>query len=119
MAIDNAQKRASALGVGLAAITLVVPSGAITDGDKQTICSVYSGILADAPIIITPDCFTGFISSVTDRLGFVGAIQDDTGSVSPVAVGCGFIGPIDDSNVGFVSEIIDKTGFNGSICNEC
>tara|TARA_R110000772_G_scaffold33324_7_gene81209 strand:+ start:467 stop:892 length:426 start_codon:yes stop_codon:yes gene_type:complete len=46
MAIDTAQKRASSLSFG-GTFGYVVPSGAISLGDRQTINRMYSGILAD------------------------------------------------------------------------
>lgn len=55
MAIDSASKRASALSFGIIALALVVPSGTVDQSERQTSANLYSGILADAPIIDTPD----------------------------------------------------------------
>jgi len=55
MAVDTATKRASALSFGIIALALVVPSGSVAQEARQTSANTYSGILADAPIIITPD----------------------------------------------------------------
>ena len=46
MAIDTAQKRASALGVGSPYVINIIPDGALDQGDRQTICSAYKGVLA-------------------------------------------------------------------------
>lgn len=45
MAIDTAQKRASALGVGVPFIVSVIPDGTLDQGDRQTMAMAYSGIL--------------------------------------------------------------------------
>jgi len=55
MAVDTATKRASALSFGIIALALVVPSGSVAQEARQTSANTYSGILAGAPIIITPD----------------------------------------------------------------
>lgn len=52
MAIDTASKRASALGFGLVALSLVIPSGVIDQQAKQTISNIYSGILATQAIAV-------------------------------------------------------------------
>lgn len=46
MAIDTASKRASALGVAFVPNLFIIPDGAIGQGDRQTLCHMYSGILA-------------------------------------------------------------------------
>lgn len=64
MAIDSASKRASALGFGFIAITLVIPDGTLDQGDRQTIADQYSGILASAPSL-APDVGTAGFSIIT------------------------------------------------------
>lgn len=51
MAIDSASKRASALGFGLVALSLVIPSGTIDQQAKQTLSNIYSGILASEAVV--------------------------------------------------------------------
>lgn len=51
MAIDSASKRASAIGVGSPFITAIIPDGNLDQGDRQTMSSAYSGILAIASIV--------------------------------------------------------------------
>lgn len=46
MALDTAAERASASGYGKPWQQSVVPDGSIGQGDRQTGCSAYSGILA-------------------------------------------------------------------------
>lgn len=46
MAIDTAQKRASATGVGVPFVVNLIPDGSLDQGDRQTISMSYRGILA-------------------------------------------------------------------------
>jgi len=48
VAIDTAAKRASAIGVGLPFLRMVIPDGTIGQEDRQTIAFCYGGILASA-----------------------------------------------------------------------
>lgn len=74
MPLDTAVKRASALGVAVATL-LVIPDGAIAQGDRQTIGDCYSGILATAPVIDTPDCYTAVDSLVEPFNAVTGLID--------------------------------------------
>ena len=51
MAIDTLAKRNSVLSVN--SYILPIPDGTIGDDDRQTLTSVYGGILADVAVIIT------------------------------------------------------------------
>jgi len=129
MAIDTASKRASALGVGLAFTLLVIPDGTIAQADRQTIANSYSGILAAEPVIDTPDCFAAFIGHIDTKIGFIGAIDDQTNafigpidaaptaSIGVIFTKIGFIGTIDDAPSGFIGKLDDKIGFDGEICD--
>ena len=64
MAIDTAAKRASALGVAAVFTTLILPDGAISQPDRQTIGNSYSGITAELPTVNTPPCYETFISVI-------------------------------------------------------
>ncbi len=74
MAIDTAIKRASIAGFALVAITLVIPSGGVTAGDRQTISDMYSGILASPPAIGVPCNFdqTTLLSQNIDNTTLLG-----------------------------------------------
>ena len=52
--MDTATKRASALGVALPFVLLVLPSGTIEQTDRQTIAHCYSGIQAAEPTVEAP-----------------------------------------------------------------
>jgi len=81
MAIDSASKRASALSAGVVALSLVVPSGVIDQQARQTIVDIYSGILADAPVI-TPGLSFAVLGSITgDGKGLFATITEDGSSV--------------------------------------
>ena len=127
MAIDTAKKRASALGVGLAFITLVVPSGTIAQADRQTIANTYSGILAAAPVVVSPDCFSATQGVIDDQTNFVGIVDLQTnfqgvielqnnhqGVIEPIS---SFNGEIDDS-VTALNGPIDATtlALQGKLC---
>jgi hypothetical protein len=59
MAIDTRQKRASAIGLGLAALlVLPAPHGTIEQADQQQVASVYAGILAAPSVEIPGDLVT-------------------------------------------------------------
>jgi hypothetical protein len=66
MAIDSATKRASALSVGIIALSLVVPSGTVDQQAKQTVTNVYSGILATPPVS-TPDSTFAVFGAIQER----------------------------------------------------
>lgn len=129
MAIDSARKRASALGAGLVFAMFVIPDGAISQPDRQTIANTYSGIEAQFPDIDTPDCFAPFIGHIDSKIGFDGRIDDQTNafigvidadptaSIGVLFPKIGFIGIIDDDPNAFIGEIDDKIGFDGEICD--
>jgi len=50
MAIDTLAKRNSALNVS--GVVIPIPDGAIDTGDRQTLLTVYSGILATTAAIV-------------------------------------------------------------------
>lgn len=54
--MDTRNKRASALGVGLAfALVLPAPDGTVEQADRQQTAYSYAGISADSPIPFVPD----------------------------------------------------------------
>ena len=108
MAVDSASKRASVLGVGLVFTLLVIPDGAIAQDERQTIAHSYSGILAGAPVIITPDCFVSLVSTIDDgATGLVSTINDSLGLVST----------LEDSSIGLTSTIGDSIGLVSTLCD--
>jgi len=131
MAINTAARRASVLGVGIVFLTLVVPSGAVSQADRQTVGHSYSGITAGLPVTNTPDCYVGFNSDIQESIGFNSAVDDDpvaaistidddpVATLSTVYQTAGFNSIIDDSDVGFISTITDTEGFNSDICDDC
>ena len=89
--------------------------GGFVGGLKNIIRGVFRfahAINSADPQPPTPDCYAGFIGTITDPLidpcGFIGSISDSAG----------FTGSIDATNAGFTGSISDKNGFNGSICND-
>lgn len=127
MAIDTAQKRASALGVALISTLLIIPGGGIDQSDRQTIAHSYGGILATAPVIDTPDCYTAFQGPITESMGFEGAVTDSCGFNGIVTsymafeghigeTSIGFVGPIDDSDTARQGKLTEYAGFQGKIC---
>jgi hypothetical protein len=59
MAVDTRQKRASAIGLGLAALlVLPAPDGTIDQADRQQAASAYAGILAAPSVEIPGDIVT-------------------------------------------------------------
>ena len=75
MAIDSASKRASALSFGIIALALVVPSGTVDQSERQTSANLYSGILADVPIIDTPDDGITLTSSIDGAITLTSLIN--------------------------------------------
>ena len=47
MAVDTPAKRASAMNFGEFDLVMPIPSAGIDQGDRQHLCGIYSGILAD------------------------------------------------------------------------
>lgn len=74
MAVDTAQKRFSMMGFGDPTNQLIVPTGAITDGDRSTLMDLYSGIALGPPPLGDP-------SSVRFTLGT--AAPDHTNNGRP------------------------------------
>lgn len=127
MAIDTAQKRASALGVALVSTLLIIPGGGIDQSDRQTIAHSYGGILATAPVIDTPDCYTAFEGEITASIGFEGVLTDScgfSGTIYPYmafqgqigATSLGFVGLIDDSDTARQGQLTEYAAFQGKIC---
>jgi hypothetical protein len=111
MALDTAAKRASALGVVVATL-LIIPDGTIAQGDRQTIGDCYSGILAAAPVVVSPDCYTA-VDSLVEPFNAVTGLIDD----API-VTAGLIGEftarnslIDASDI-VLSSVINENGIN-------
>lgn len=56
MAVDTRSKRASVLGVGLAAVlTLPLSDGTVGQPDRQHVAFCYAGISAQEELAATPD----------------------------------------------------------------
>ena len=53
MAIDTRDKRGSVIGLGLVSV-LPLANSDIDQADRQQTVHMYSGILADAPVIVVP-----------------------------------------------------------------
>lgn len=70
MAIDSAQKRASAASTGL--LTLLIPDATIEPADRQQIAHVYRGILAEAPPVpvIPPSGIVRSVGAGSAQRGF-------------------------------------------------
>lgn len=49
----TATDRASLIGIGFPPLAIVIPSGTMTQGDRQTFINMYSGLLA-IPAVIPP-----------------------------------------------------------------
>ncbi len=111
MAINTPQRRASVLGVAIASTLLVVPNGSVSQPDRQTIGLSYSGIQADIPIIITPDCYVplvGLIGSVA--IGEVGLINaSDTVLSGEISEYTPLLGAINGSDT-ILTSAIDPEG---------
>lgn len=53
--MNTANKRASAIGFGLAIrLVLPIPDGTIDQADQQDVAYSYAGILATAPVVVVP-----------------------------------------------------------------
>lgn len=108
MAVDTASKRASALGIGMATVALIIPSGVIGQAERQTIAHCYSGILADFPVIDTPDCITELQSPIDDSPTLL------TGAIIDSVAYTGVIGPDSVSFTGLIVEDLNLTGVIGA-----
>ena len=62
--LDTRSKRASSVGIMLAFVLAPpLPDGTLDQGDQQHIAVSYSGILAEAPVVVAPpilDCLADF-----------------------------------------------------------
>lgn len=106
MAIDSASRRASVLGVALAFTVLVIPDGAISQPDRQTIAQSYSGITAGVPVIDTEDCFISLTGIIDDSItSLTGIIEEDLS----------LTGIIDDSVTSLTGIIEENTSLTGII----
>jgi hypothetical protein len=88
MAVDTRQKRASAIGLGLAALLILpAPGGTIDQADQQQAASAYAGILAAPSVEIPGDIVTTapaiFARSVTLSAAHID--RTVTGELSTVA----------------------------------
>lgn len=110
MAIDTASKRASALGFGFVALTLVVPDGAIDQGDRQTVAHSYNGILATAAVAAADKTF-GIRSIIQEHgRGVLSTISSDgNGSLSTITNSLGMTSIIQEAGKG-VSSAITSSG---------
>ena len=100
MAIDSASKRASALSAGVVALSLVIPSGVVDQQARQTEVNLYSGILANEPIVTPELSFAVFGAITSDGKGLFATITDS---------GKGVKGIITESGVSVVG-LMDATG---------
>ena len=129
MPINTASKRASALGVGLAFILNIIPSGAVDQADRQTTSLSYGGILASAPVIDTPDCFTSMDGVISDAATALTGIIDNaataaSGTIEPDTMREGLIdaadtavgGLLDGTGVSADGEIQDTFAIDSLIC---
>ncbi len=78
MAIDTAAKRASAACVGFIPNLFIIPSGSITQGNRQTLGDIYSGILSGILNILPTFDDTLSAASTTLHVGFVSTTQQIT-----------------------------------------
>lgn len=110
MAIDSASKRASVLGFGFVALTLIIPDGTLDQGDRQTINDSYSGILAVEPAVF-PSQTEGLSSIIQDRgKGVLSSISSDgKGVLSQIDESLGLSSIIQSRGKG-VSSPITETG---------
>lgn len=58
MAVDTRDKRASVLGLGLAALLVLPEPGAIDQPDRQHLAYSYRGVMAGEAVIIEGDLVT-------------------------------------------------------------
>jgi hypothetical protein len=58
MAVDTRDKRASVLGLGLAALLVLPQPGTLDQGDRQQTAYSYRGIEADEAVVIEGDLVT-------------------------------------------------------------
>jgi hypothetical protein len=115
--MDTATKRASALGLGLVSLSLVVPNGSIDQGDRQTVSHLYSGILAEA-VIVVPVLSFGVLSIIDPNgQGVISSMSaQGQGVVSTISQSMGVYSIIDGNGVGVESTISNKgVGLKGKI----
>jgi hypothetical protein len=68
MAVDTRSKRASVLGIGLAAaLTLPLVDGTVGQADRQHVAFAYAGIAAEVVDAATPDVFV-VVGSLVDTV---------------------------------------------------
>jgi len=116
MAIDSASKRASALGFGFIALTLVVPDGTIDQGDRQTVAHQYSGILATEAVVAVgkPYSLTSIIE--THGIGVLSTITASGQSVSSgIEQGIGLTSIMQSRGLGVAGTITDSKGVSSDI----
>lgn len=58
MAVDTRDKRASVLGIGLAALLVLPAPGTIDQPDRQQLAYSYRGLLASVPVVGVGVTFT-------------------------------------------------------------
>lgn len=115
MAIDTASKRASALGFAFVALTLVVPDGALDQGDRQTIAHSYSGILATVAVD-APDKTFGVLSIIQTRgLGVSSLVTTSLGVSSAMDSSQGLLSVIQSRGLGVTSSINSSLGVESEI----
>lgn len=59
----TAADRASLIGIGFPPITMVIPSGTVNQGARQTFLNMYSGLLAEAAVVPPPPVFVPVYSA--------------------------------------------------------
>jgi hypothetical protein len=96
MAVDTRNKRASVLGLTLAAlVVLPAPNGSVSAPDRLQVSANYAGIAADSPIpsVVTP---TGAISAdgVENYIGGSATISALAGSVDMGTLGGSISGSV-------------------------
>lgn len=117
MAIDSASKRASVLGVALVSSLAVIPDSTIAQADRQTVAHCYSGILADAPIVDTPDCVLPLESNIgRTETNLTGLVNDTAIAVSgAISVFTALQSPISDKDINLSSEIDTENNLTSAI----
>lgn len=83
--MNTANKRASAIGIGLALrLVLPIPDGTIQFGDRQQVAYSYAGIHANAPILAPSEIVTTGPVSIRRRVNVAPVTIHRTVAVSPV-----------------------------------
>ncbi len=78
----------------------------------QSFFSSWHSITTEAVLPPSPDCFVGFIGTLTDP------VMDPCGFIGSISSQNGFNGTLDASNKGLIGSMSDTNGYSGDLCND-